>query len=72
MASQSCPSNCDRAERLNLSRKVVPQVTAAQTGVVVLDTRATFLAPDTATAWSSDVGHAPPTASAASFSILRI
>lgn len=72
MASQSCSSNCDRAEPLNLSRKVVPQVTAAQTGAVVLDTWATFLAPDTATTWSSGLGHAPPIASVASFSILRI
>ena len=72
MASQSCPSNCDRAERLNLSRKIVPQVTAAQTGAVALDTWATFLEPNTATTWSSGLGHAPPTASSASFSILRI
>jgi len=72
MASQSCPSNCDRAERLNLSRKIVPQVTAAQTGAVALDTWATFLEPNTATTWSSGLGHAPPTASSASFSILRV
>jgi hypothetical protein len=66
MAPQSCPLNCDMAERLNLSRKVVPQVTAAQTGAVVLDTWATFLSPNTATTWSSGLGHAPLIASAAS------
>jgi hypothetical protein len=72
MASHSCPSNCHRPERLNLSREVAPQVTAGQAGVVVLNTTAKFLAPDTSTAWSSDGSHAPPTAYAASFTVLRI
>jgi hypothetical protein len=73
LMSQSCPSNCDTAERLNLSRKAVPQVTVAQTGVVVSHTAGKFVAPDPATAWTSDsYPPLPPTASTASFSILRI
>jgi hypothetical protein len=73
LMSQSCPSNCDTAERLNLSRKIVPQVTVAQTGVVVSQTAVKFIAPDPATAWSSDsYPPLPLTASTASFSILRI
>jgi hypothetical protein len=73
LMSQSCPSNCDTAERLNLSRKAVPQVTVAQTGVVVSRTAVKFVAPDPATAWSSASDPPlPPTASTASFSILRI
>jgi hypothetical protein len=72
MASQSCPLNCDRAKRLNPSRRVVPQVTVAQTGVVLLNTKAKFLAIDTDTPWSFDGGHAPPTVFSASCSILRI
>lgn len=73
LMSQSCRLNCVAAQRLNPSRKVVPQVTVAQTGVVVLDTTAKFLVPDAAAAWSSDDGPpAPPTACAASSTILRI
>jgi hypothetical protein len=73
LMSQSCPSNCDTAERLNLSRKVVPQAKVAETGVVVSQTAVKFIAPDPATAWSSDSDPPlPPTASSASFSILRI
>jgi hypothetical protein len=73
LMSQSCPSNCDTAERLNLSRRVVPQVTIVQTGVVVSHTTVKFIAPDPATAWSSASDPPfPPTASTASFSILRI
>jgi hypothetical protein len=72
LLSQSCPSICGRAECLSLSRRVVPQVTVAQTGVVLLNTKAKFLVPDTASTWSSGLGHAPPTASTASFTILRI
>ena len=36
--------NCAKAEGLNISRKVVPQVTVVQTGAVVLDATE-FLAP---------------------------
>ena len=73
LVSQSCRSNCVTAERLNVSRKVVPQVTVIERGPVVLDSTAEFLMPDPANAWSSD--YSPPSlpsASAASFSILRI
>jgi hypothetical protein len=72
LMSQSCLSNCDKAERLNLFRRVVPQVTIVQTGVVVSHTTVKFIAPDPATAWTSDSGPPLPTPSLASFSILRI
>jgi hypothetical protein len=72
MISQLCPSNCDTAERFNLSGKVVPQATLAQAGLVVLDATARLLVPDAALAWSSGGSHAPPAACAASFSVLRI
>ena|SRR2546428_9537345 len=73
MVSQSCQTNCATAERLNVSRKVVPQVTVVQSGVVVLETTAKLVSPDAAGAWSSDSGPpTPPAAYSASFSILRI
>jgi hypothetical protein len=73
LMSQSCPSTCNMAERLNLSEKAVPQVSVAETGVVVSHTTVRFIAPDPATAWSSDSDPPlPPTAYAASFRILRI
>jgi hypothetical protein len=71
--SQSCQTNCVTAERLNVWRKIVPQVTVVRNGAVVLGTTAEFLAPDFTAAWGLDSG--PPTprpAHAASFSILRI
>jgi len=73
MVSHSCQSNCVTAERLNASRKVVPQVTVVESGPVVLDTTTEFSAPDPAAAWSSD--SSPPyrsSAYTASFTILRI
>lgn len=73
LMSQSCQTNCVRAERLNVLRRVIPQVTVIQSGTVILDATAEFLRPDPAPAWSSDGGPpAPPPAHAASFSILRI
>jgi hypothetical protein len=73
MVSHSCQTNCAVAERLNTSRKIVPQVTVVERGAVVLDTTADFASPDPAAAWSADNGPpAPPTAHGASFSILRI
>ena len=73
MVSHSCQSNCVTAERLNVSRKVVPQVTVVQTGAVVLDATAKFLVPDPAASWILDRSSpSPPSAYAASFSILRI
>ena len=73
LVSQSCRSNCVTAERLNVSRKVVPQVTVVGRDSVALDTTVEFLMFDPANAWSSDNSPpSPPSASAASFSILRI
>jgi hypothetical protein len=73
LVSQSCQPNCARAERLNVSRNVAPQVTVVQNGAVVLDTTAEFLASDPAAAWSLDSGPPfPPSGYAAPFSILRI
>ena len=73
LAAQSCQTNCVRAERLNVWRKVVPQVTVVRSSVVVLGNTAEFLAPDFTAAWGLGSGPpAPPSAHAASFSILRI
>jgi hypothetical protein len=73
LASQSCQKNCVTAERLNVWRKVVPQVTVVRSTAVVLGASAQFLAPDFTAAWGLDSGPpAPPPAHAASFSILRI
>ena len=73
LMSQSCQTNCVAAERLNVWRKVVPQVTVVRSGAVVLGTTAEFLARDFIAAWGLDSG--PPArgpAPSASFSILRI
>jgi len=71
--SQSCRSNCVTAERVNVSRNIVPQATVVESGPVVLNTTAELLMPDRASAWSSDNSPpSPPSASPASFSILRI
>ncbi len=71
--SQSCRSNCVTAERMNVSRTIVPQATVVESGPVVLNTTAELLMPDRASAWSSDNSPpSPPSASPASFSILRI
>jgi len=73
VVSQSCQTNCVIAERLNVSRKVVPPLTVVQAGAVALKAAAKFVAPDPAAAWSADGGPpAPPTARGAAFSILRI
>jgi hypothetical protein len=70
--SQSCQSHCAKAEGLNISRKVVPQVTVVQTGAVVLDATE-FLAPHLESAWSLDSGPPSlPSAYTAFYSILRI
>jgi hypothetical protein len=71
--SQSCQANCAATERLNVWRKVVPQVMVVRSSAVVLSTTAEFLAPDFTAVWGLDSGPpAPPPAHAASFSILRI
>ena len=73
LVSQSCQTNCVRAERLNVWRKVVPQVTVVRRSAVVLGTTAAFLAPNFTAAWGLDSGPpVRPTAHAASFSVLRI
>ena len=73
MVSHSCQSNCVTEERLNTSRKSVPQVTVVESGAVVLDTTADFAPSDPAPTWSSDSSPPyPPPAHSASFSILRI
>jgi len=71
LVSQSCRANCDTAERLNVSRNVIPQVTVIQSGTVILDIEAELLTPDPGSSGSSD-SSPPSSASAASFSILRI
>jgi hypothetical protein len=73
LQEHSCLSDCAVAERLNTSRKLVPQVTVVQMDAVVLDPSPKCLDRDLESAWSLD--DAPPSfpsAQAASFSILRI
>lgn len=73
MVSQSCQTSCVRAERLNVSKKIVPLVTGVQTAAVVLDRTSEFLAPGFTAEWGLDSG--PPACihtRSASFSILRI
>jgi hypothetical protein len=73
LVSQSCHMNCVTAERLNVWRKVVPQVTVVRRSTAVLSTAAAFLALDFTAAWGLDSGPpARPPARAASFSILRV
>lgn len=71
--SPSCQLNCVTAERLNVSRGGMSQVTLVENSPIVLDTTAEFAPPDHGAAWSSD--NSPPyspSAQTASFSILRI
>jgi hypothetical protein len=71
--AQSCRTDCAVADRLNTSRKIVPQVTIVQTGAVVLDASPKCLDRDLENAWSLASG--PPSfssAPSASFSILSI
>jgi hypothetical protein len=73
MQAHSCQSDCAVAQRLNASRKIVPQVTVVQTGAVVLDASPKCLDRNVANAWSLDSGPPSyPSAPGASFSILRI
>ena len=73
LVSQSCQTNCVTAERLNTSRKIVPQVTVVRSAAVVLSAAAKSLVPDPAAAWILDSSPpSPHPAYAASFSILRI
>ena len=72
---QSCQTDCAKAERLNISRKVVPQVTAVETGavVLVLDATSKFPPPQVVAAWSLNSGPPSfPSAHTASYGVLRI
>jgi len=71
--SQSCQTSCVTAERINVWRKIVPQVTVARNGHIALSTTAKFFAPDPVPAWILDGSPpSPHPAYAASFSVLRI
>ena len=73
VAAQSCGTDCAAAERINISRKVVPQLKVVQTGAVVLDACAKFLSPHLEGSWSLNSGPPSfPSAHAASYGILRI
>src|SRR4029077_6247189 len=73
LGAQSCQADCAVVEQLNISRKVVPQVTVVQTGAVVLDATSKFFAPHLEGAWSLDSGPPPfPSADTSSYSVLRI
>jgi hypothetical protein len=70
---RSCKTGCATAEPLNISRKIVPQVTVVQTGAVVLDASPKLLDRDLVGSWSLDSGPPSfPSAYTASYSILRI
>jgi hypothetical protein len=71
--AQSCQTDCAAAERVNIPRKVVPQVTVVQTGGIVLGTTSKLLAPHLESACSLDSGPPfLPSAYTGSYSILRI
>lgn len=73
VAAQSCGTDCAVAERLNISKKVVPRVIVVQTGTVVLDASSEFLGFQVVAAWSLDSGPPSfPAAHTASYSVLRI
>ena len=73
LVAQSCQTNCVTAERVNVWRNVVLQMTVVRSSAVVLRTTGEFLAPDFTAVWGLDSGPpAPPTAHGVSFSILRI
>jgi len=72
--AQSCQTDCAVVEQLNISRKVVPQVTVVRIRAVVLDAATSkFSAPSLESAWSLDSGPPSfPSAYTASYSVLRI
>ena len=73
VGAQSCQTDCAVVEQLNISRKVVRQVTVVQTGAVVLDATSKLFAPHLEGAWSLDSGPPPfPSADTSSYSVLRI
>ena len=73
VGAQSCQTDCAVVEQLNISRKVVPQVTVVQTGAVVLDATSKLLAPHVESESSLD-SRPPslPSVYTASYTILRI
>ena len=75
LGAQSCQTDCAVVEQFNISRKVVPQVTAVETGavVLVLDATSKFPPPQVVAAWGLDSGPPSfPSAHTASYSVLRI
>jgi hypothetical protein len=73
VAARSCHTDCAVAERQNIARKVVPQVTAARRGTLELVATSKFLPPPPENAWSMDSSPPSfPSAHTASYSILRI
>jgi len=74
VGAQSCQTDCAVVEQLNISRKVVRQVTVVQTVAVVLDATSKFFPPHLEGAWSLDSGPPPPFPSAdtSSYRVLRI
>ena len=74
VAAQSCQRDCAVVERLNISRKVVPQLTVVQTGAAVLEASTKFLGPHVEDAWNLDSGPPLPLppAHTSSYSVLRI
>jgi hypothetical protein len=68
-----CRTNCATTERVNVWRKVVPEVPVVRSSAVVLSKTIEFLAPNCIAVWGLDSGPpAPHPVRAASFSILRI
>lgn len=75
VGAQSCQTDCVKAERLNISRKVASKVAAVETGalVLVLDSSSKCLHSQVVAAWSLDSGPPLfPSAHIASYSVLRI
>lgn len=73
--AQSCQTDCAKAERLDISKDVVPQVTAVETGaiILILDATSKSLPAQLVAAWSSDSGPPSfPSAHTANYSVLRI
>jgi hypothetical protein len=71
--AHSCQSDCAVAEALNISRRVVPQVTVVQTSTIVRDASSTFLGPHLEGAWNLDSGPPfLPSQCIASYRVLRI
>jgi len=71
--AQSCQTDCAVAEQLNISRKVVPQLTVVQTNAVAPKASYKVLVPHVRGTWNLDTGPPSfPSGHTASYSILRI